>query len=95
MTNRERLEAERDRLRFTLQNREREIAKLKEQRGGYEEALELAAAVLAALYTRTPGCSVVRLSKEDVRAALGRYVFAAVADGDDYVLSFREREASE
>ena len=55
MTNRELrqrvddLEQTQTRLNFTLQNREREIAKLKEQREGYEQALELSAAVLAGL----------------------------------------------
>ncbi len=101
MTNRELrqrvddLEQTQTRLNFTLQNREREIAKLKEQREGYEQALELSAAVLAALCTRSAAGGTVRLAKDDVRTALGRYVFAAVEDADDYVLSFRERELSQ
>ena len=100
MTNRELrqrvddLEQTQTRLNFTLQNREREIAKLKE-REGYEQALELSAAVLAALCTRSAAGGTVRLAKDDVRTALGRYVFAAVEDADDYVLSFRERELSQ
>lgn len=101
MTNRqlqqrvEDLEQTRSRLRFTLENREREIAKLKEQRAGYEQALELSAAVLAALCARQAAEGTVRLAKDDVRAALGRYEFAAAEDGADYVLSLRERELSE
>ena len=97
MTNRELrqrvddLEQTQTRLNFTLQNREREIAKLKEQREGYEQALELSAAVC----TCSAAGGTVRLAKDDVRTALGRYVFAAVEDADDYVLSFRERELSQ
>ena len=89
------LEQKQTRLNFTLQNREREIAKLKEQREGYEQALELSAAVLAALCTQQADRGTVRLAKQDVRTALRRYAFAAVEDGDDYVLSFRERELSQ
>ena len=93
MTNRELrqrvddLEQTQTRLNFTLQNREREIAKLKEQREGYEQALELSAAVLAALCTCSAAGGTVRLAKDDVRTA--------VEDADDYVLSFRERELSQ
>lgn len=89
------LEQKCSRLQFTLQNREREITKLKEQRAGCEQALELSAAVLAALCTRKAANGAVRLKKDDVRTALGRYAFAAAEDGDTYVLSFRERELSQ
>ena len=51
--------------------------------------------MLAALCTSSAAGGTVRLAKDDVRTALGRYVFAAVEDADDYVLSFRERELSQ
>lgn len=33
----------------------------------------------------------LRLPKQDVHDALTRYEFAAAAEGEDYVLSYRER----
>lgn len=89
------LEQTQARLSFTLQNREREIAKLKEQRAGYEQTLELSAAVLASLCARQAEDGAVRLARDEVRTALGRYAFSAEADGTDYVLSLRERELSQ
>ena len=53
--------------------------KLREQRAAYEELLGLSGAILAAL------------PKQAVHDALETYEFAAAADGEDYVLSYRER----
>ena len=55
--------------------------KLRTQRAAYEELLGLAGAIMAEL----------RLPKQDVHDALTRYEFAAAAEGEDYVLSYRER----
>ena len=52
--------------------------KLREQRAAYEELLGLSGAML-------------RLPKQAVHDALETYEFAAAADGEDYVLSYRER----
>ena len=35
--------------------------------------------------------AALRLPKQDVHDALTRYEFAAAAEGEDYVLSYRER----
>lgn len=43
---------------------------------------------------RTRRCgdgATLRLPKQDVHDALTRYEFAAAAEGEDYVLSYRER----
>ena len=51
----------------------------------------LAGAILAALCVRRGDGGTLRLPKQDVHDALTRYEFAAAAEGEDYVLSYRER----
>ena len=63
--------------------------KLREQRAAYEELLGLSGAILAALCVRCGDGAT--LPKQDVHDALTRYEFAAAAEGEDYVLSYRER----
>ena len=65
--------------------------KLREQRAAYEELLGLSGAILAALCVRCGDGATLRLPKQAVHDALERYEFAAAADGEDYVLSYRER----
>lgn len=65
--------------------------KLRTQRAAYEELLGLAGAIMAALCVRRGDGGTLRLPKQDVHDALTRYEFAAAAEGDDYVLSYRER----
>jgi len=65
--------------------------KLREQRAAYEELLDLSGAILAALCVRCGDGATLRLPKQAVHDALERYEFAAAADGEDYVLSYRER----
>lgn len=65
--------------------------KLRTQRAAYEELLGLSGAIMAALCVRRGGGGTLRLPKQDVRDALTRYEFAAAAEGEDYVLSYRER----
>lgn len=65
--------------------------KLRTQRAAYEELLGLAGAILAALCVRCGDGETLRLPKQAVHDALETYEFAAAADGDDYVLSYRER----
>ena len=65
--------------------------KLHEQRAAYEELLGLSGAILAALCVRCGDGATLRLPKQAVHDALERYEFAAAADGEDYVLSYRER----
>mgnify|MGYP000277870769 CR=1 FL=1 len=62
--------------------------KLREQRAAYEELLGLSGAILAALCVRCGDGATLRLPKQAVHDA---YEFAAAADGEDYVLSYRER----
>lgn len=64
---------------------------LREQRAAYEELLGLSGAILAALCVRYGDGATLRLPKQAVHDALTRYEFAAAADGEDYVLSYRER----
>ena len=59
---------------------------LREQRAAYEELLGLSGAILAALCVRCGDGATLRLHD-----ALETYEFAAAADGEDYVLSYRER----
>lgn len=61
------------------------------QRAAYEELLGLAGAIMAALCVRRGDGGTLRLPKQDVHDALTRYEFAAAAEGEDYVLSYRER----
>ena len=63
--------------------------KLREQRAAYEELLGLSGAILAALCVRCGDGATLRL--QAVHDALETYEFAAAADGEDYVLSYRER----
>ena len=65
--------------------------KLRTQRAAYEELLGLAGAIMAALCVRRGDGGTLRLPKQDVHDALTRYEFAATAEGEDYVLSYRER----
>ena len=65
--------------------------KLRTQRAAYEELLGLAGAIMAALCVRRGDGGTLRLPKQDVLDALTRYEFAAAAEGEDYVLSYRER----
>ena len=80
--------------------------KLRTQRAAYEELLGLAGAIMAAMIAApgVPGGAIMaalcvrrgdggtlRLPKQDVHDALTRYEFAAAAEGEDYVLSYRER----
>lgn len=65
--------------------------KLRTQRAAYEELLGLASAIMAALCVRRGDGGTLRLPKQDVHDALTRYEFAAAAEGEDYVLSYRER----
>ena len=65
--------------------------KLRTQRAAYEELLGLAGAIMAALCVRCGDGATLRLPKQAVHDALERYEFAAAADGEDYVLSYRER----
>ena len=65
--------------------------KLREQRAAYEELLGLSGAILAALCVRCGDGATLRLPKQAVHDALETYEFAAAADGEDYVLSYRER----
>lgn len=65
--------------------------KLREQRAAYEELLGLSGAILAALCVRCGDGTTLRLPKQAVHDALETYEFAAAADGEDYVLSYRER----
>lgn len=65
--------------------------KLRAQRAAYEELLGLAGAITAALCVRRGDGGTLRLPKQDVHDALTRYEFAAAAEGEDYVLSYRER----
>ena len=65
--------------------------KLRTQRAAYEELLGLAGAIMAALCVRRGNGGTLRLPKQDVHDALTRYEFAAAAEGEDYVLSYRER----
>ena len=60
--------------------------KLREQ-----ELLGLSGAILAALCVRCGDGATLRLPKQAVHDALETYEFAAAADGEDYVLSYRER----
>ena len=62
---------------------------LREQRAAYEELLGLS--ILAALCVRCGDGATLRLPKQAVHDALETYEFAAAADGEDYVLSYRER----
>ena len=48
-------------------------------------------AIMAALCVRRGDGGTLRLPKQDVHDALTRYEFAAAAEGEDYVLSYRER----
>lgn len=57
----------------------------------YEELLGLSGAILAALCVRCGDGATLRLPKQAVHDALETYEFAAAADGEDYVLSYRER----
>ena len=66
--------------------------KLRTQRAAYEELLGLAGAIMAALCVRRGDGGTLRLPKQDVHDALTRYEFAAAAEGEDYVLSYRERD---
>lgn len=50
-----------------------------------------AGAIMAALCVRRGDGGTLRLPKQDVHDALTRYEFAAAAEGEDYVLSYRER----
>ncbi|MFR6425771.1 MAG: hypothetical protein ACLUNO_09600 [Oscillospiraceae bacterium] len=61
------------------------------QRAAYEELLGLAGAIMAALCVRRGDGGTLRLPKQDVHDALTSYEFAAAAEGEDYVLSYRER----
>lgn len=63
--------------------------KLRTQRAAYEELLGLAGAIMAALCVRRGDGGTLRLPKQDVHDALTRYEFAAAAEGEDYVLSYR------
>lgn len=65
--------------------------KLRTQRAAYEELLGLASAIMAALCVRRGDGATLRLPKQAVNDALETYEFAAAADGEDYVLSYRER----
>ncbi len=65
--------------------------KLREQRAAYEELLGLSGAILAALCVRCGDGATLRLPKQAVHDALETYEFAAAADGENYVLSYRER----
>lgn len=65
--------------------------KLRAQRAAYEELLGLAGAIMAALCVRRGDGGTLRLPKQSVHDALTRYEFAAAAEGEDYVLSYRER----
>lgn len=65
--------------------------KLRTQRAAYEELLRLAGAIMAALCVRCGNGETLRLPKQAVHDALTRYEFAAAAEGEDYVLSYRER----
>lgn len=65
--------------------------KLRTQRAAYEELLGLAGAIMAALCVRRGDGGTLRLPKQDVHDTLTRYEFAAAAEGEDYVLSYRER----
>ena len=65
--------------------------KLRTQPADYEELLGLAGAIMAALCVRRGDGGTLRLPKQDVHDALTRYEFAAAAEGEDYVLSYRER----
>lgn len=65
--------------------------KLRAQRAAYEELLGLAGAIMAALCVRCGDGATLRLPKQAVHEALETYEFAAAADGEDYVLSYRER----
>ena len=65
--------------------------KRRTQRAAYEELLGLAGAIMAALCVRRGDGGTLRLPKQDVHDALTRYEFAAAAEGEDYVLSYRER----
>lgn len=46
---------------------------------------------MAALCVRRGDGGTLRLPKQDVHDAHTRYEFAAAAEGEDYVLSYRER----
>ena len=46
---------------------------------------------MAARCVRCGDGATLRLPKQAVHDALERYEFAAAADGEDYVLSYRER----
>ena len=63
---------------------------LREQRAAYEELLGLSGAILAALCVRCGDGATLR-PKQAVHDALETYEFAAAADSEDYVLSYRER----
>mgnify|MGYP004518650737 len=65
--------------------------KLRTQRAAYEELLGLTGAIMAALCVRLGDGGTLRLPKQAVHDALTRYEFAAAAEGEDYVLSYRER----
>ena len=65
--------------------------KLRTQRAAYEVLLGLSGAILAALCVRCGDGATLRLPKQAVHDALETYEFAAAADGEDYVLSYRER----
>ena len=65
--------------------------KLREQRAAYEELLGLSGAILAALCVRCGDGATLRLPKQAGHDARETYEFAAAADGEDYVLSYRER----
>lgn len=65
--------------------------KLRTQRAAYEELLGLAGAIMAALCVRCGDGATLRLPKQAVHDALETYEFVAAADGEDYVLSYRER----
>ena len=65
--------------------------KLRTQRAAYEELLGLASAIMAALCVRCGDGATLRLPKQAVHDALETYEFVAAADGEDYVLAYRER----
>lgn len=72
-------------------SRERQRRRRARLRAAYEELLGLSGAILAALCVRCGDGATLRLPKQAVHDALETYEFAAAADGEDYVLSYRER----
>lgn len=72
-------------------SRERQRRRRARLRAAYEELLGLSGAILAALCVRCGDGATLRLPKQAVHNALETYEFAAAADGEDYVLSYRER----